>query len=423
MSVSTTMSPARAGLGEVAAFNTLVVAPNLVQGLFHRDATAAHVATAADVDGRAVRLLSSMSRRHGGRPLWVRAGLTKALLLLDPDDVAKVLDGSVDDYAADPESKRRGMVHFQPDALTISRGDQWRDRRRFTEAVLRTVPGLAGRIADCAREEAQHLIAERGEITWKPWNRMCRRIARRVILGDAAAEDTVLSDTLERMMSAANRLPGKPSGDLPAFRTSVEAYLRRAEAGSLAASFADAPVDETTEPAAQVTHWLFALGDTLASNTIRALALTGQRPAHRTRGLADDTGAYLAACLQETMRLWPTTALLSRETRIGIGWHGTKIPAGTQILIVNTFCHRDPDRIQGADTFLPGQWLDGDRPSFTHFSRGPQVCPGVDLALLVGRTVLRIALEHTVAVAAPRLPAEKPLPHMLDYFAVRVAVA
>jgi hypothetical protein len=28
------------------------------------------------------------------------------------------------------------MAHFQPHAVTISRGEEWRDRRRFNEAVL-----------------------------------------------------------------------------------------------------------------------------------------------------------------------------------------------------------------------------------------------------------------------------------------------
>jgi cytochrome P450 len=156
------------------------------------------------------------------------------------------------------------------------------------------------------------------------------------------------------------------------------------------------------------------------------VALTGQRPAHLSRGLADGSGAYLTACLQETMRLWPTTPLLSRETRTAIDWNGTEIPAGTLVLIVTAHSHRDPDRIPFADSFAPRQWIDEDaanRLPFTQFSRGPQVCPGIELALLVGRTVLRVALEHTVAVASPKLSEDGPLPHMLDFFAVRVVVA
>src|SRR3954462_6134095 len=61
---------------------------------------------------------------------------TKALLLLEVDDVRRVLEGAPHPFAADPEAKRKGMGHFQPYALTLSRGELWRERRRFTDAVL-----------------------------------------------------------------------------------------------------------------------------------------------------------------------------------------------------------------------------------------------------------------------------------------------
>jgi len=41
-----------------------------------------------------------------------------------------------------PSSNGPGCPHFQPDAVTISRGDEWRERRRFNESVLATGHGL-----------------------------------------------------------------------------------------------------------------------------------------------------------------------------------------------------------------------------------------------------------------------------------------
>jgi cytochrome P450 len=425
MSVSAEPTP-RAGLVEVLAFNALVILPNLVEGLFQRRPAAVRAATALDLDGRAVQAMSRMSRRYDGRPIWVRAGLAEALLLLSPGDAARMLNGSVDDYASDTDTKRKGMAHFQPAALTISRGEQWRHRRRFTDDVLHAVSGLTSGIEECARQEAHRLIAASPSLTWKSWNRMFQRIARRVILGDAAARDRALTDTLERMMAGANRLPGKPSKHLPAFQAAIEEYLSRAEPGSLAAAVADVPSRPDTERAAQVTHWLFALGDTLASNALRALAVVGQRPAHLSRALDDQSDEYLAACLEETMRLWPTTPILSRETRTDVAWSdGVTIPRGTQVLIVNTFFHRDPACVPNADTFVPERWLDSNGASdtpFNHFSRGPQRCPGVPLALLVARTILRVALAHMLNVTSPHLPPEEPLPHMLDHFGIRAVV-
>ncbi|NKQ51305.1 cytochrome P450 [Amycolatopsis sp. K13G38] len=410
----------RARLEDSAAFTALVLMPNLVQGLFRRHRGPVRAATFADVDRHAVALLTTMSRRYDGGPVWVRAGLGRALLVLDPADVARALDGPVHDYAADPGAKRAGMVYFQPTALTISRGARWHSRRRFTEAVLGSVPRLATSIEDRAREEVKRLAADTANLTWEPWNAMVQRLARRVVLGETAAGDWALSDTLERMMDGANRLPGKPSKDQAAFHTRIAAYANRAEPGSLAAEFPHAPTDATTDPAGQVTHWLFALGDTLAVNALRTVALLGQWPGYRDRALADD--GFLLACLQETMRLWPTTQLLARETLVDVPWEET-VPAGTQILIVNTYLHRDPDRVPRADAFAPEQWLSGSRPQFTHFSRGPQVCPGIDLALLAGRALVRAALEHTLRVGAPVVELDAPMPHMLDFFEISVLLA
>ena len=66
----------------------------------------------------------------------------EALLLLGRGPIQRALEQSSDPFAADPEAKRSAMAKFQPDALTISRGADWEDRRRFTEAVLDTAePG------------------------------------------------------------------------------------------------------------------------------------------------------------------------------------------------------------------------------------------------------------------------------------------
>ena len=97
------------------------------------------------------------------------------------------------------------------------------------------------------------------------------------------------------------------------------------------------------------------------------------------------------------------------------------------MLWVNLFHHRDRDRLEFADRFAPEAWTDGDAGgdwSLNHFSHGPQGCPGVHLALLVGTAVLSEVLEtRDVRLQAPQLDADKPLPHMLDVFRTRVAVA
>jgi cytochrome P450 len=166
---------------------------------------------------------------------------------------------------------------------------------------------------------------------------------------------------------------------------------------------------------------MFATGDTLAINALRALALLATHPRQRAATLDDD--AYLEACLEEAMRLWPTTTMLSRETLAETEWGGVSVPAGTQVLIPNLFLHRDRDRHDYADRFAPERWVSGEAAgdwSFNHFSHGPQGCPGAGLALFVGKAMLAtILLSSDVEVVGQKLDPSKPMPHMLDYFGLR----
>ena len=359
-------APAGASLLENARFNALVIVPNGVQGVFRRRRAPVAAATAANVDGQAVGLLAGMRRGHAGGPVWVRVLRDRALLLLTPADVHRALEGSPQPFASDPKPKRDGMVAFQPDALTISRGEAWRRRRAFTEAVLDTggpLEGLAERFAAIAAEEAEALaIADhlegRDELRWDPFNECFRRIARRAILGDAAADDADLSETLAEMMSEANGMPGRTSPRYPGFVARLGEYVAAAEPGSLVSRFAGAPADAETKPVGQIPHWLFAAGDTLAINAFRALALLAKHAGERERALADPE--HLEACLEEAMRLWPTTTMLSRETLTETEWGGVAVAAGTQVLIPNLFLHRDRERHEWADRFAPGRWTSGE---------------------------------------------------------------
>jgi cytochrome P450 len=441
--------PARlpsASLAESVQFNQTVIVPNALQGLFRRRPDAVGIATRLDVDGRAVRLVAGLRRHHGSGPVWVRVMTDHALVMLEVEDVRRVLEGSPHPFAPDPEAKRKGMSHFQPHALTLSRGELWADRRRFTEAVLDTpkpAHRLGDRFVDVARKETAILLEEleverEPRLDYDSFLRAFRRIVRRVVLGDMARDDEELSDLLAELMSQANRLPSERSDEFEPYLERIRAYVDAAAPDSLVGLFSEAPSGPDTRVEGQVTHWLFALQDTLSINALRALALIASHPEQRAEVDAElegadlDTGigvaslSYLPACLQEAMRLWPTTPLLSRVTLVDLAWGGAVVPAGTQVLIVNTFHHRDPERVKYADRFAPEAWTEGDAGrdwSFNHFSHGPQGCPGTNLALLVGTSVVaELLTRRRPRLLEPKLDPERPLPHMLNVFGVRLGL-
>ncbi|MCW3040722.1 MAG: hypothetical protein JWM31_2627 [Solirubrobacterales bacterium] len=423
-----------ASLLDSVQFNQAVIIPNAVQGLFRRRPNAVGVATRLDLDGRGVRLMEGLRERYGPGPVWIRVMADRVLLCLQVEDVARVLDGSPHPFASDPAAKRKGMAHFQPDALTLSRGELWQNRRAFTESVLQTpaqAHALAGEFLDVVVEETDRTLTGVGDgpLRFDDWHELFRRIVRRVVLGDAAAEDEELSDLLATLMSEANGLPSEPSPSYPDYVERLAGYVEAAEPGSLASLLAAAPQDVDTRVAGQVTHWLFALQDTLAVNAFRALALIAAHPAARAavaQELEGEDAPYLAGCLQEAMRLFPTTPLLSRETLVDLAWNGATVPAGTQVLIVNAFHHRDRAHVPYADRFAPQEWTAGDaarQRAFNHFSSGPQGCPGANLALLLGTAVLAQTLRGLPGLRATDgaggLDPGRPLPHSLNPYALR----
>jgi cytochrome P450 len=184
------------------------------------------------------------------------------------------------------------------------------------------------------------------------------------------------------------------------------------------------------------------MGDTLATNAFRALAVLASHPVESELALGEVErqqqagkldGAAIAglerlrAAMHEAMRLWPTTPMLSRELLAEVELGGRPIPAGTQVVIVNTYLHRERERHPDADRFHPDTWITGPAPNdwaFNHLSHGPQGCPGSDLVLFIGAGLIAHVLAACeVHLTNRELDPKRPLPHMLDAFALRLQLS
>lgn len=430
---------------EGVRFTAQVGVPNVLQGLFRRREAVVRAAGLASSDHLAYRLTAGLARKYGPDPFYVRVATDEALLLTHPDDIRIVLGSSPDPFASDPDAKKKGMAAFQPDALTISRGDLWANRRAFAEAVLETgkpLHQLAGSFTTVATEEADALLALDRPLGWADVNAAFQRLTRRVVLGSAAADDLDLTAELGELMAAGNKMPGKPAEGYAAFEARLQQYVDVPDAGALTGLVAQAPHDASTNVPGQLVHWLFAMGDTLPANLFRALALLATHPLQLAEVRAEvaaepstpadpaavAAAAYTAGCLLEAMRLWPTTAIFGRVLTEDFRFpNGELVAAGTQVLIHNLFNHRDRERVPFADRFAPEEWASGaagDDWSFNFFSHGPQGCPGAGMSVFLGVAFLgRLVAQATPVVrSGPRLRPGSPLPHSLDIYGLTVAL-
>lgn len=420
-----------------------VLVPLMGRGLILRRSPVVATAERLDLDRRAVKRMQKLRQRYGAGPLLLRIPGRRMALILEPEHVHKVLDASPEPFSAATMEKEHALGQFQPDGVLVSEGPERDDRRRFNEAVLdtdRPLHQLGAAFVTKIREEAAALLAEAaadGSLDWDTFVVGWHRLVRRIALGDAAAEDHELTDLLGELRAKANWSFLRPTdrATRERFLQRLAEHVDRAEPGSLAAMMAATPSTPVTEPVQQVPQWLFAF-EPAGMAVFRALALIDAHPTWQRQvrdGLSgrDLTQAQelpsLVATVLETLRLWPTTPGILRETTTPTQWERGVLPAKTSVLIHAPFFHRDDQRLDVADRFAPELW-DGRTPSrnwpLVPFSDGPVVCPGRSLVLFSTSTMLAALLErHELRLSeAGRLEPTDRLPSVLDPFSLRYEV-
>ena len=393
-----------------------VVAPTLATGVIKRRPRLMWLTERLGLDRRAVATMSRLRDCHGGAPVAIRVPGRSFVLPLSEVDAGRVLAGTPDPFTPATTEKRAALRHFQPHGVLISTGRERTRRRAFNEAALEPeheFHSQAGRIADVVRAEIGTL---RDDVDWTEFNRVWWRVVRRIVLGDQARDDDELTDLLGTLRAAGNWAYLRPRhrGDRARFDALLTRHVQAAGPGTMAATEA-AGVD----PAGQVPHWLFAF-DAAGMVTFRTLAVLARHP-EQARTARDDGSAYVRACVLDTIRLWPTTPALLRESVRDTGWG----PDGTTTFLYTPFFHRDKATLPWADRFAPETWLDGTaaaHPALTPFSAGPGQCPGRNVVLhATGTAVATVLAGHDVTLLGDhgiRPPA--PLPATLDNFSVRL---
>ncbi|TQM79503.1 cytochrome P450 [Saccharothrix saharensis] len=367
-----------------------VILPTLAKGVVQRRRPVTALAGKVRVDAAAVATMKRFRERYGPEPLRLRVTGRSIALLLDPLDVARLLAESPEPFALATTEKKAALEHFQPHGVLISTGAERERRRAVNEDVLRPDKvDVRAIVADEADLLLRH-VRGTGRLTWDSFAQAWWRAARRIVLGSFAREDVELTDMLQTLRGNANWAYLHPRREAlrQRFESRLREHLARGEPGSLAG------LGSVDELLGQVPHWLFAF-DAAGIATMRALAIGG----------AGEAGIW------ESVRLWPTTPVILRESTEPTRWHGTWLPERTTFIVFVPYFHRDPDRLPYADAYAPENWPAPSDPGLVPFSGGPGICPGRDLVLVAGGAMLDALRDH---LAVPTLRA--PLPATLNHF-------
>ncbi|WP_188909880.1 cytochrome P450 [Aureimonas endophytica] len=414
-----------------AAFAASVALPTLAQGIILRRPAMVAAAERFGLDAGAVRQMQRLRRRYGENPLLIRNPIRPQVLLLSPRDVRRVLAETPAPFSPASCEKRAALSHFEPHVSLVTQGEERRLGRALSDSTLESgcpVHSLRPAFHTAVEVEIGRLLHQAralGALAWPLFFGAWMRIVRRTVLGASAVADTELTDLLDRLRARANWAFAAPSDRRrrDAFHRRLEAYLRRAEPHSLAALAARFPEAALAHPSHQMAQWLFAF-DPAGMTAFRALALLAAHPAALERGRAEAMRpgdlAFLRAAILETVRLYPTTPAILRQTSAATEWPNGELPAGAGLLIFTPFFQRDDERLADAHRFVPERWL-GLEPDqaipLVPFSAGPAACPARHLVPLVAaEAVAAILRRGPIELQGGRLDHRRALPGTLDHF-------
>jgi cytochrome P450 len=435
------MSSRLTGVRAAAALTDLGLA-SIAAGVLARRRPVVRLLEGVQADSRAVRRMQQLRREFGRGPVELVLPMRRIVVILDPEDVGRVLAQAPTPFHPANVEKRKALEWFQPHGVLISKEPIRQQRRELNEAVLDSgadVHRLAESFAEVVAEEAALLVREataRGRLDSSQFMRAWWRIVRRVTLGGTARDDELITDQLMRLRKAGNwsflSLPHYRARSK--FFEALYRYVEDPQPGSLASAVAQTPSSGAVDPVGQMPQWLFAF-DAAGMASVRAMALLATHPGVRSWAM-DDAGQpervgarpYLRGCVLESVRLWPTTPTILRDTTEDTRWpDGSTIGKGAGLMLVTPAFHRDGDLLPFAHTFTPEIWLDGtaDRyPQLVPFSAGPAVCPGRNLVLLMTSTLLAHLLSAMdfELVSSPKPSPERPLPMTLNQLTLEFAV-
>ncbi|MEV7604002.1 cytochrome P450 [Paenarthrobacter sp. NPDC089322] len=417
-----------------------VFVPTVAKGPIKRRPRVEELAERLRLDERALARMRKLDHKYPQGPLLLRLPLRNQAVVLRPSELHFVLRNTPEPFSPASSEKRGALAHFEPRNVLISTGLERSARRALQEQALDTdspVHRFSGHFLPIIAEETDALLAEVravGQLDWSRFTAAWHRAVRRVVFGDGARDDVQLTDMLARLRKDANWSALKPvrSRTRAAFLDRVHRRMLAAGPGSLAYTMRAHEPSANAAPTDQIPQWLFAF-EPAGMATFRALAVLSTHPDEQRKArleIAGDTSdgkhlPYLRSCVLESLRLWPTTPMILRQSTQQVQWPDGVMPPGCGVLVFAPYFHRDGSRLREADAFNPELWLRDDPEAvddwgLVPFSEGPARCPGRQLVLLLTSAMLaRLLKDHDFQLMDPhRLAPERRLPGNLNTFSL-----
>jgi cytochrome P450 len=400
--------------------------------------------------------LEAWTKDHFEKPI-VTGGLSvgRVALVSDPAAIRRVLLDNSQNYRKD-WLQRRVLSAGLSNGLLTAEGQQWRTQRRALAPLFarRTILSFSASMLAAAAGLVERLSAREGEVAdlAVEATRLTLEVLERTMFSDGLgrdAEDIRLAmksyfETIGRLdpfdvlgVPAVVPRPGrwKVRPALRLFDAAIDAIvsMRRRR---IAQDPASVPRDVLTllleardpetgeglseiEVRANILTFIAAGHETTANTITWSLFLLSQSrewcrrvQAEAERELDGDIDGIAdrlvetRAVIEETMRLYPPIAAISRSALGPDQLAGVPIRRGAMVVVAPYVLHRHRALWADPDRFDPNRFLNGardtiDRFAYLPFGIGPRICIGAALALQEATIVVATVMRHFSLELAP----------------------
>ncbi len=359
----------------------------------------------------------------------VRVPFVRAFLLLNPDDIERVLVTDHRQFVKPLWLRTPAVRRLLGQGLVTSDGDSWRSQRRVCQPAFhpglipeygRTVEALTARMLDDWQTgEPRDMLRDMTRLTLA----IIGRTLLGVEIGPVADEIIAIMATLMRCFNARafGLLPLPPAPAEARAVRRLDALVDQLIAEGLAA---DADGSARTllmrlnaEPDGTVgTHGLreqvktfLAAGHDSSSLTLTwAFLMLAARPEADAKLAAEVSAVlegrapapedaaflpYTQAVIKETLRLYPPLWMAGRQAVRACEIGGQSVPAGALVVTSPWPVQRQARFFPDPAEFRPERWLTGEtaalpRCAYFPFGGGPRVCIGQGFAMLESTLIL-----------------------------------
>ena len=255
--------PRLTGAAALTALTDLGLA-SIAAGAIARRRPVIRLLERTQADARGVARMRALRKEFGSGPVEIAIPGRRILVILDPDDVGRVLAESPNPFDPANREKRQALQQFQPHGVLISTGHM-RDRRRAVNEEALDTSSALHRLAE---PFTRTIEAEAAELASEALQRGCSivrlhdgvvALVRRPCLARPPGT-TARSPTICGGGSAGNwAFLGLPHTRMrERFFDRLYGYAEAADPNSLVGALAEVPAEGAVDPVGQVPQWLFA---------------------------------------------------------------------------------------------------------------------------------------------------------------------